>query len=164
MTDNAPNLADYARRMKSLVEEDVRVAADLRELAKEMRETGFQAAPLKALVKALVLAEEGNEKPLERLKARVQDVAIYASALGIEIEGFGERNRFVVNNSDDPAPSRPVEEIAADIEHMAATGDIPGAHAAVTVVRALAGRPARDPRTSEIPELPPFLDRRQVRS
>lgn len=91
---NTPTLADYARRMRSLVEEDVRVAADLRELAKEMRGDGYSAATLKALVKAMVLDDDGNPKPLQNLKTKIQDAAIYAEALGIGIDGFGETKRF----------------------------------------------------------------------
>jgi uncharacterized protein (UPF0335 family) len=94
MTDNTPTLADYARRMRALVEEDVRIAADLRELAKEMRNDGYSAATLKALVKAMVLDDDGDPKPLERFKTKIQDAAIYAEALGIGIDGFGETNRF----------------------------------------------------------------------
>jgi uncharacterized protein (UPF0335 family) len=91
---NTTTLADYARRMRSLVEEDVRIAANLRELAKEMRDDGLSAATLKALVKAMVLDDDGDPKPLERLKVKIQDAAIYAEALGIGIDGFGETKRF----------------------------------------------------------------------
>jgi len=101
MTSNTPSLSDYARRMRFLVEEDVRIAADLRELAKEMRDDGLSAANLKALVKAIVLADEGNEGPLERLKTKIQDLALYAEALGVPVDGFGETNCFV----SDPAGS-----------------------------------------------------------
>jgi uncharacterized protein (UPF0335 family) len=98
---NTPSLTDFARRMRSLVQEDVRIAADLRELAKEMRDCGLSAATLKALVKAMVLAEEGNEGPLERLKTKIQDAAIYAEALGVAIDGFGETKRIVSDHDDD---------------------------------------------------------------
>jgi uncharacterized protein (UPF0335 family) len=94
VSDNTPTLADYARRMRALVEEDVRIAADLRELAKEIRGDGYSAATLKALVKAMVLDDDGDPGPLDRLKTKIQDAAIYADALGIAIEGFGETNRF----------------------------------------------------------------------
>lgn len=103
VSDNTPTLADYARRMRALVEEDVRIAADLRELAKEMRECGHRPVVIKAIVKALVLAEDyDNPKPLEALKERAQDVAMYGAALGIEIDGFGEREpkRNGVKDSD----------------------------------------------------------------
>ncbi len=99
MVDNTPSLTDFARRMRHLVEEDVRIAADLRELAKEMRACGHRPVVVKAIVKALVLAEEyDNPKPLEALKERAQDVAVYGAALGIEIEGFGEPKRNGVND------------------------------------------------------------------
>lgn len=112
---NQPTLSDYAHRMRSLVEEDLRIAADLREIAKEMRERGYQAVVLKAVVKAQVAQENGDEKPMERLKARTQEIAIYADALGEPIEGFGETKRFVVNNSDNDPPHD--SETGEIIEH-----------------------------------------------
>lgn len=101
MTSNQPTLASYAARMRTLVEEDLRVAADLRELAKEMREHGYQAVVLKALVKALVKYDEGDEKPLRRLQDRAAETAMYAAALGVPVEGDDETKRFVVNHSHD---------------------------------------------------------------
>lgn len=112
MSNNSPTLSDYARRMRFLVEEDVRIAADLRELAKEMRDDGLSAASLKALVKAIVLFDDGNEKPLERLKTKIQDMAIYADALGIAIDGFGETNRSDVDESISSRPAPPAVSAA----------------------------------------------------
>lgn len=116
---NTPTLSDYARRMRTLVEEHNRTAADLRELAKEMREGGLQAVVLKAWVTAIVKADEGDNKPLRRLQAKTQDAAIYAEALGFPVDGFGETKRFVVNelpphNPDtgeiiEPRPAGPLD-------------------------------------------------------
>lgn len=117
---NQPTLNDYARRMRTLVEEDMRIAADLRELAKEMRDRGYQASVLKAVVKALVSQEEGDEKPLLRLKARTAEIAMYADALGEPIDGFGERNRFVVN---DLPEHDPVTGEIIETESQAKAGD-----------------------------------------
>ena len=126
MTSNTPTVSDYARRMRLLVEDDLRIAKDLRELAKEMRDDGLSAASLKALVKAIVLADDGNEKPLERLKTKIQDMAIYADALGITIDGFGKTIRFDANPAGSlepgeagglvkasPEPSEPTPEPVA---------------------------------------------------
>lgn len=121
MTSNAPSLSDYARRMRFLVEEDVRIAADLRELAKEMRDDGLSAASLKALVKAMVLADDGDEKPLERLKTKIQDMAIYADALGITIDGFGETIRFDVAA---PLSSRPAIPAVSAAEPSIPSADV----------------------------------------
>ncbi len=151
MSDNTPTLADYARRMRALVEEDVRIAADLRELAKEMRECGHRPAVIKAIVKALVLAEDyDNPKPLENLKERAQDVAMYGAALGIEIDGFGS-NRILVNYSPSPHDSdtgEVLDEAPATTEQHTASTDAAG----LTPTSALAsgddpGLSSRAPRT-----------------
>ena len=99
MTNQPTTLKDYAIRMRTLVEGQMQYAADLRELAKEMRETGFQAAVLKAWVKAIISFDDGDEKPLEALKARTAEVALYGDILGFAVEGFGETNRIVVKES-----------------------------------------------------------------
>lgn len=118
MPDNASTLADYARRMRSLVEEDVRIAADLRELAKEMRDLGHRPVVLKAWIKALVLAED-YDKPsaLENLKTKTQDAAMYAGALGIDIDGFGGTKHIGVNVSvatpHDPETGEVLDEAPA---------------------------------------------------
>lgn len=106
MTDatNAPTLTNYARRMRVLVEEHERTAADLRELAKEMRDSGLQAVILKAWVKALIKNDAGDDKPLKRLQDRTSDAAIYADALGVPVDGFGEPKRSVVNEMP-PVPA-----------------------------------------------------------
>jgi uncharacterized protein (UPF0335 family) len=121
------SLTDYARRMRNLVEEDRRIAADLRELAKEMRGVGYQAVVLKSIVVALVAAEEGDEKPLEKLKARTQEVAMYADALGTPIDGFGEgeRNRFGVNESDETPHDPDTGEVIEHDYHAKAEANAP---------------------------------------
>ena len=97
-------LSVYADRMGRLVRQDMEIAADLRELAKEMRDVGLQAAVLKAWVKAQVKADDGDDGPLIRLKEKTQFAAIYAEALGIPIDGFGT-NQIHVNElpPHDPA-------------------------------------------------------------
>ena len=104
-------LADFAARMRPLVEEQRRLARDLRELAKEMRDIGLEGGILKQWLSAIIDAEEeGDERKLNRLKAKTQDAAIYGDMLGYTIEGFGEAKRSVVNNSIDietaPAPEQ----------------------------------------------------------
>ena len=93
---NEPTLKDYARRMRPLLEGQMQFAADLRELAKEMRETGFQAVVLKAWVKAAISYEDGDEGPLDRLKARIDDAALYGAVLGF---CDGETKHNLINES-----------------------------------------------------------------
>ena len=116
---NEPTLKDYARRMRTLVEGQAQYADDLRELAKEMRETGFQAAVLKAWVKAMISYESGDEGPIDRIKARTADVALYGGILGFAVEGFGEPNRIVVNHSQTMAPEAVAVPPGADSDSVA---------------------------------------------
>lgn len=103
----------FADRMRHLMEQQIETATDLRGLAKEMRDEGLSAANMKALVKALILDEQGDSKPLENLKAKIQDMALYAEALGVPVDGFGETKRFVSENGE---PTEPASTEAAGLE------------------------------------------------
>ena len=145
-------LTVYAARMRRLVEQDLEIAADLRELAKEMRDIGLQAAVLKAWVKAQIKADGGDDGSLVRLKERTQYAALYAEALGIPIEGFSERNRLLVNDlpPHDPETGE-IQPAVGDPLPTQAVGEGAGSTAH--------GQPAPSADFDPVEDLPKFLRR-----
>jgi uncharacterized protein (UPF0335 family) len=97
----------FSDRLRVLVEEQMQIAADLRELMKEGRDVGIEGGVMKQWIKALIQHDNGKPKALERLIQKTQDAALYAEVLGLEVPGFGEAKRFVVNQSagDGGAPA-----------------------------------------------------------
>lgn len=131
MSNHAPTLKAFADRLRPMMEEQRSLAADLREIMKEMRDVGLDGGVLKQWLAAIIDADEsGDDRKLKRLMAKTQDAAIYGDMLGHKIDGFGETKRFVVN----------------DPPHDPGTGEIKAA-------------PRAEP-LADMPDIPPGLDRR----
>lgn len=79
-----PQLADFESRMTVLVSEQMARAKDLSELQKEITSAGFSHRALKAVVKAKIAADEGNPKPLEKLREDSGDLSLYLDRLAPE--------------------------------------------------------------------------------
>lgn len=158
-------LKRYARRMERLVKSQRELAGDLREIMKDMRADGFEGGVLKQWIAAIIDADGGDDRKLQRLKTKTQEAAIYADVLGYAIPGFGEAKRFVVNQpaSDGGSPAPETESGVAPPE-PAASDKSPIARAiegmAPVVAEALgltSSSPApipHDPVTGEVFEAP----------
>jgi len=79
-----PQLSDYESRMTVLVSEQMARAKDLSELQKEITSAGFSHSMLKKIVKAKIAADDGNPKPLEKLREESGDLSLYLDRLAPE--------------------------------------------------------------------------------
>jgi uncharacterized protein (UPF0335 family) len=86
MTDSniAPTLQSFESRMTTLVSEQMRTAADLRELNHEIASAGLSHRALKKIVRAKLAADDGNPKPLASLREDAVDLDVYLSVLAPE--------------------------------------------------------------------------------
>jgi uncharacterized protein (UPF0335 family) len=81
---NEPTLQTFEARLRVILEEQIARSADMSELQKEIASAGFSHRALKRVVRAMIAADNGNEKPLAALREDVSDAAIYLDKLAPE--------------------------------------------------------------------------------
>ena len=85
-----PTLQDFESRLRVILEEQIALAADMAELQKEITSAGFSHRALKRVVRAMIAADNGNEKPLAALREDAGDTALYLDRLAPQEAGASE--------------------------------------------------------------------------
>ncbi|MFN9113587.1 MAG: hypothetical protein ACK5XN_26240 [Bacteroidota bacterium] len=83
-------LQEYERRLRVILEEQIARAEDMKALQKEITSAGFSHRALKRVVRAMIQADNGNEKPLAALREDAGDTALYLDRLAPQATGDGE--------------------------------------------------------------------------
>lgn len=86
---NEPTLQDYERRLRVIIERQLADADDMKALQTEITSAGFSHRALKRVVKAIVAADNGNEKPLAALREDAGDTSLYLDRLAPEQQAAG---------------------------------------------------------------------------